>query len=513
MTRAPISAAHLARLVDGATVSGPPALITGLHHDSRQIGPGDLFVALDGARAKGSAFVAQALQAGAAAVAVGPGVALPPLSVPVIRLPAPRRDMGDLAAALYGYPTKAMHTFGVTGTNGKTTVTRILGAMCQAGGVPAGLIGTVGHCLLEGDRVTPLGAGPAAHHTTPESPDLQAMLHEMVEGGAALCAMEVSSVGLTESRLRGIRFNVGAFLNLSPDHLDYHGTMAEYGDAKALLFSEHLKVGAVAIINVDDPFGARLAGHVEREHITWRLGTGPQADVRYEALQIHEQGISGNLETPAGPLLVESTLMGRFNADNIATAAAAALALGLPIHAIEEGMYQAVVPGRMQQIPTELGFTVLVDYAHTPDALTRVVDAARAVTSGVLWCVFGCGGDRDPGKRPLMGRAAAEADGVIITSDNPRTEDPVAIAEAAALGAEDAGRPRAPSPTMGRTWLQLDRRAAIEGALRAAQPGDTIIIAGKGHEAYQEINGVRHDFDDAAVAEAILAQLAEEAGE
>ncbi|MFN3201769.1 MAG: UDP-N-acetylmuramoyl-L-alanyl-D-glutamate--2,6-diaminopimelate ligase [Bradymonadia bacterium] len=505
----PISLKTLAALIPDAVITGPPAMITGVTHDSRRVRPGDLFVALPGEKAHGITFAAQALQQGAAAVAVGPEITLPSLTVPVITLSAPRRQMGLLAAAVLGHPSRQMHMVGITGTNGKTTVTRIMGAMCEVAGITAGLVGTVGHTLITPNGPTALTAND---HTTPESPDLQQMLAEMVDGGAALCAMEVSSVGLTEHRLEAVDFNVAAFLNLTPDHLDYHGTMAAYGDAKAQLFRDHMRVGGVAIINMADPFGSHLASQVERQHVTWRYGEGRRADVRYEALDLHADGISGNLETPAGPLLVESPLMGQFNAHNLAIAAASGLAIGLPVEAIEQGMSQAVVPGRMERVPHDLGFTVLVDYAHSPDALSRVIESVRSITEGYLWCIFGCGGDRDPGKRPLMGRAAADADGVVVTSDNPRSEDPRIIAEAAAMGAEDAGRSRAPRPQPGKTWVQLDRRQAIAGVLAVAQPGDTVIIAGKGHEAYQEISGVRHPFDDVQVAAEILASLTPDDG-
>ncbi|MEZ4466031.1 MAG: UDP-N-acetylmuramoyl-L-alanyl-D-glutamate--2,6-diaminopimelate ligase [bacterium] len=411
----------------------------------------------------------------------------------------PRKAMAALAARIHRRPSRHLSTVGVTGTNGKTTVTTLLADMTVAAGLPDGLIGT------NGIRIA--GQRRPAQLTTPEATDLQGLLAEMVEAGVPVAAMEVSSIVLAEDRCEALDFAAAAFLNLTVDHLDYHGDMATYGAAKCRLFTDLLDPAAVAVINVEDAFGRSLADRLKHPLI-WRLSLeDPSADVYIRALTLDASGCRGVLVTPRGELPFDCPLPGRYNAVNVATAGALAFAVDLPTGAIARALHRAAIAGRMQPVPNHLGLLVVVDYAHSDDALLRAIEALRPLTTGRLWCVFGCGGDRDATKRGPMGHAAATADAVVITNDNPRSEDPAAIAAAALEGAVAAGRPEAARPTPGHTWVCLDRRAAIAGTLAAAAAGDAVLIAGKGHENYQEIQGFRHPFDDVAVAREALRAL------
>ncbi len=470
--------------------------VLGLTHDSRRVQAGYLYVALPGRRFDGRAFIEDALARGAVALALpaeGPGWP----GAPVLRLPQPRRDLAHLAAALHAHPGRKMALVGVTGTNGKSTVAWLFGAIVEAAGHAAGLVGTIEHRLGATVEV--------ALHTTPEAPELQALLARMHGAGVRHAIMEVSSIGLSERRVDGLAFDAAAFLNLSPDHLDYHADMGDYGAAKARLFGELLAPEAQVIIDVDDAFGAELAESVP----AWRFSLEGPADLYYEGLALDARGIRGRLITPHGEIPLQSPLLGLFNARNAAVAAGLALAVGLPIEAIQRGLACASVPGRMERVagPDNAPATV-VDYAHSPDAIERALKALRPLTAGRLWCLFGCGGDRDRSKRPAMGEAAALADGVVVTSDNPRSEDPAAIAAAALEGAVKAGRPLADRPRPGASWVELDRAAAIEGLIHAAEARDTILLAGKGHETYQEVAGVRRPFDDREIAARALGGLA-----
>jgi len=327
----------------------------------------------------------------------------------------------------------------------------------------------------------------------------------MRDRGLDTLVIEASSIGLVEHRLEGIDFEAAAFLNLSPDHLNYHGDMHSYAEAKWLLFRDHLR--GQALLDIEDPFGQVLAERLPSEQV-WRLSLDdPQAEVYFEKLEMDAEGIRGLLRTPLGSLRLQSPLLGRFNARNLACVAALALLIDLPAEAIQEGLREARVRGRLEAVPNDRNLNILIDYAHSADALERVLAALRPLCRGKLWCLFGCGGDRDPNKREPMGRAAAAADGVVLTTDNPRTEDPAQIAAMACAGAVAAGRPLVGTPTLGGTWVELDRRAAIEGLIQAARSGDTLLLAGKGHESYQEIHGVRRDFDDHQVAAEALRGL------
>ncbi len=488
-----IAAAPGARLVSGDDVE-----ITALTHDSREVGPGTLFVALPGRTVDGRRFIPQAITAGAAAIAI-PAGSPADAAAPTVLLGDPRADLARLAARLHGDPAERLRLVGLTGTNGKTTVATLLAAIVRAAGQPEGVIGTIGN------RVA--GALHPTRFTTPEAPALHALLAEMVRAGVDVAVMEVTSVGLAERRVDGVPFVAAGFLNLSVDHLDYHGDLQSYGEAKTPLFLERLRDDGVAVIDVDDPFGALLADRLAAARPTveiWPLSlTLPDAAVRYETLDLGVDGIRGRLVTPAGPVALKSPLVGGFNVRNLAMAAALARAVDLPPDAIAAGLRETQVPGRLQRVEHDAGFEVIVDYAHTPDALDRALEALRPHTTGRLWCVFGCAGDRDRTKRAPMGRAAAAADAVIVTSDNPRSEDPAAIAREVAAGALTR-RPAADRPTPGRTYVEPDRAAAIRATLAAAAPGDTVLIAGKGHETYQEVGGVRHPFDDVAIASAAL---------
>ena len=472
--------------------------ITGLTHDSRQAQPGDLFVALPGANVPGWQFVPTALARGAVAVA-GPVEAakVVPQGVPFVRLDVPRRATAELAASFHGHPSRALKLVGVTGTNGKTTVTSLVAAMIHEAGLQGGFVGTVGYRV--GSRQM-----TAAAHTTPESPTLQSLLAEMVTDGVEMATMEVSSIGLAEWRVHAVEFSVAAFLNLSPDHLDYHGTMEAYGEAKVRLFEQGLAPSGTAIVDVSGPFGQKLWARLNdqaRWARLWRIGH----EIHFDELTLNARGMTGQLRTPAGPVRVQSPLLGRFNTDNVAAAVACGLAVGLPIDAIERGLSSEPPRGRLERVPNTESLAVVVDYAHTPDALRRVLEAVRPATRGAIWCVIGCGGDRDAAKRSAMGKAAAAADAVIVTNDNPRTEPPEIIAATVAEGARAAGRALISRAGIGGTFIELDRRQAIRAAIVAAQPGDTVLIAGKGHETYQEVDGFRRSFDDVAEARAALA--------
>ena len=495
---------ELATAVDGARVQGDGNVdITAVTHDSRQVGPGTLFVALPGRRVDGRRFIPAALAKGASAVALpldGDG----PDGVPLLRIPSPRPALARLSARVQGDPARRLTLAGLTGTNGKTTVSTLVAQVCRAAARPEGLVGTISHWIAGVER-------PAAF-TTPEAPALHSLFHEMVQAGVEIAVMEVSSIGLSEHRVDGLEFAVAGFLNLSVDHLDYHGDMAEYGAAKRRLFSELLAKGGVAIINVDDAYGRALAEDLRADRpdiMVWGLSLEKDTeDVTFLGLEVDGRGLRGRLRTPVGVVPLSSPLLGRFNAANVAMAAAMAAALGLPVQAITDGLSAARVRGRMEGVENLLDVAIVVDYAHSPDALERVLSTLRPLTRGTLWCIFGCGGDRDATKRQAMGRAAAAADAVVITNDNPRGEDPTQIAAAALVGAEAGGRPLSAEPAIGRTWLELNRRAAIQRTIVGAAPGDTILIAGKGHETYQEVDGVRHPFDDVEEARRVVEGVA-----
>ncbi len=475
MLLAELLAAVPVRRVVGS-VNRPVRAVTDHHADA---GPDDVFVAIRGARHDGHDAVA-GLKVAAVVVdhplAVAPGVVC-------VEVEDCRAVLGPLAAASVGFPSASMPVIGVTGTNGKTSTTFLLAAIARAAGRKPGIVGTTGHFVGE----TPI---PTAH-TTPTAPVFQRLLAQMRDAGCGLVAVEASSIGLHAGRLDGTRFAAAIFTNLSRDHLDYHGDMTAYLAAKAVLFSRLLVADGTAVLNAADPASRELVAPGRR---VWTTNT-PTADLRVEGLCLRPDGCSGRVVTPMGEGAFALRLVGRHNVENALGALGGALAVGVALEPALVGLAEmAAVPGRLETVPNNLGFTVLVDYAHTDDALRRVLAELRSLTPGRLLTVFGCGGDRDRGKRPLMGQAAGEgSDRIYLTSDNPRSEDPSRILEDVLPGV--GGRPVVVEP---------DRREAIRLAIRAAVPGDVVLIAGKGHENYQEISGVRHEFDDRVEARRAL---------
>ncbi|MCC6350621.1 MAG: UDP-N-acetylmuramoyl-L-alanyl-D-glutamate--2,6-diaminopimelate ligase [Candidatus Eisenbacteria bacterium] len=475
--------------------------VTGLALDSRRVRPGDVFFALAGAKDDGARFVSAAVAAGARVVVGPPGTRAE--GATVIETPEPRLALAAMACRLHGDPSRAMKIVAVTGTNGKTTTACMLEAIFTAAGWSAGRIGTTGIRIAGEER-------PSAF-TTPEAPDLQALLAEMRDRGLAAVAMEASSHALVQRRTWGLACDVTLFTNLTQDHLDYHGTMEAYLDAKLMLFDGR-NGGAgkrtVAVVNAGDPAAPRVLDAARRGGQTpctfgADLGDVPPAlplEVALERIDVGPAGLGLRLHLDrdgvvAGERGVTLPMFGRFNALNAAGAYAAALALGIAPGTIERALGSfAGVPGRLESVAAGRPFAVLVDYAHTPDALERALAACREHASGRVLCVFGCGGDRDRGKRPLMGAIAARlADRAWITNDNPRTEDPAAIAAAIAAGAPD-----------GALETILDRREAIGAALSSARPGDVVLVAGKGHETTQTLGTNVQPFDDRAVARELL---------
>jgi UDP-N-acetylmuramoyl-L-alanyl-D-glutamate--2,6-diaminopimelate ligase len=489
-SRHPIDPAALARRV------------TGVAYDSRRVEPGALFVAWTGRRADGAAFAADAAARGAVAV-----VAERPrpsgVEAPWIEIPDAREALARLAAAFFGHPADQLQVVGITGTNGKTTTAYLLSAIFDRAGVPCGRLGTVSYRIGAEEREAP--------HTTPEAPDLQQLLREMVDRGCRACAMEVSSHALALRRVDGTRFGAAVFTNLTRDHLDFHHDMEAYFHAKRRLF-EMLAPDAVSVLNADDPHGARLVPVVPRPTT---YGIDRPADVTPGPVSQSLDGLRFELRTPRGPLRVASSLVGRPNVYNILAAASTALALDVPSSAVERGLADvALVPGRFQLVSGQGDdVRVVVDYAHTDDALRNLLETARPLASGRLVTVFGCGGDRDRTKRPLMGAVAARlSDVVVVTSDNPRSEDPVAIIEEIKRGiTPPSDRPAAKNgaAARGRALECLtvpDRAEAIERAIGRAQPGDLVLIAGKGHEKNQVIGDRVLPFDDVEAARAALAR-------
>ncbi len=487
--------------------------IVSLCHDSRQAGPGALFFALKGVVTDGHRFLPAAAANGAAALVVE-DLEQVPAGATVVKVADARLAMARMAAAFHGDPTSRLPLVGITGTNGKTTTTYLIEAIMAAAGLPPAVLGTISYRFG--------GTVIEASHTTPESTELQKALRTLADGGARGFVMEVSSHALEQKRVDGCRFDVGIFSNLTRDHLDYHGTMEQYLEAKQRLFSELLVPDGVkprrrAVINLDDPSGARIAAGAACPVITFAIGK--EADVRPLGYTSTVDGIRGTLKTPAGEVPIVSRLLGRFNLSNILAAVAAGIALELPLEAIRAGIEgQGTVPGRMERVDTGRGVTCLVDYAHTGDALANVLATIKELATGRIITLFGCGGDRDNGKRPIMGRIAAEmSDLAIITSDNPRTEDPVRILEQIRAGivvpgvAESVREYAADELAQGFDargfTVVADRRAAIRLAATVARPGDLVLLAGKGHEDYQIIGTTKHHFDDREEAARAFAEL------
>ena len=483
--------------------------VTAICYDSRKVIPGAMFVAIEGFAVDGHRFIADAVQNGAVAV-----VCCKPVTADavVIRVADPRAALARMACRLYGHPADEMILVGVTGTNGKTTVTYLLEQILKKAGYRPGVVGTINYRY----------AGKAFDNpvTTPESLELQAILRQMADGGVTHAVMEVSSHALDLHRVDGCRFDAAVFTNLTQDHLDHHGDMDRYWACKKRLFVDFLKPADAAhpvrvVVNGDDPKGevlARLFGAA-----ALRTATHGEGDILPLAVIRDLAGLRGNIAIPAGKIPFTSPLVGDFNLENILSAVGAALVLGISPSAISAGIdATACVPGRLERIAEGGEQTVFVDYAHTPDALENAITALRTLTPGRLITVFGCGGDRDNSKRPIMGEIAARlSDLAVVTSDNPRSEDPLTIIAQVEAGVRQVCTRRFSTEAINNGWqangyvVEPDRMAAIGAAIRAAAKRDAVLIAGKGHETYQILAGETIHFDDREVARQVLATVNE----
>ncbi len=460
--------------------------LRGVTQDSRRVQPGELFAVRPGQRTSGAEHLGQALAAGAAAVLAPASAFTEAPCLPWLEVSDVSQALSAVSEAIYGHPSRALDVVGITGTNGKTTTAWLAQHALVGAGRRTARLGTLGYSFEAED----LELG----FTTPEADALSRVLARARGAGADTVVMEVSSHALSLGRVEALTFRVAAFTNLTQDHLDFHGDLERYGAAKRRLFTD--LAPARSVVNVDDPFGARLAQELgERALRVSRLGDG---DVRPLELTLDGRGLHGRVRLPSAVVELESRLVGAHNLDNVLLCLGIAEALGLDLAAAALALSAAPsAPGRLERCD-EPGddVIVLVDYAHTPDALRRALAAARPLARGRLCCVFGCGGDRDPGKRPLMGRAVAEgADLAFVTNDNPRSEDPGSIAGAIERGLREGG---------GRYVLELDRQRAIEQAITEAAAGDVVLIAGKGHEPYQQVGELKRPFDDRVEARGAL---------
>jgi UDP-N-acetylmuramoyl-L-alanyl-D-glutamate--2,6-diaminopimelate ligase len=456
----------------------PDVDVSALAYSSRSVRPGTLFFCVPGFKVDGHDYAPDAVERGAVALVVERPLGL---GVPEVQVPDARAAMAEVAARFYGDPTAELKVVGVTGTNGKTTTTFLIRSILEAAGMGTGLLGTV-TSIVGGRREEVV-------RTTPEAVELQSTFRRMLDAGDKAAVMEVSSHALYLYRVDGIHFAVRVFTNLTQDHLDFHPTMEDYFAAKRMLFERD---GGPSIVNVDDPYGRRLAEEIG-DAVTFGIDA-PDADYRATGVEFD----TGGSRFRVGDTDFTTPLPGHFNVSNALAAIASARALGVPLETCARALAGADrVPGRFEPVDEGQPFAVLVDYAHTPDSLENVLRAARGITSGRLHVVFGAGGDRDQGKRPLMGRAASEgADRVIVTSDNPRSEDPEAIVDQVLSGAG------------GEAEREVDRRRAIALAIETAEPGDVVVIAGKGHEQGQEFeDGRKEPFDDVTVAREALRAL------
>jgi UDP-N-acetylmuramoyl-L-alanyl-D-glutamate--2,6-diaminopimelate ligase len=483
--------AELLRGVPG--LENPPTNdreITSLAYDSRRVQPGSLFFAIHGEKADGNDYAGAAIERGA--VAVASERPLPPgRESRWVRVPNARRALATAAQAFYGHPDERLRLVGITGTNGKTTTTYLLECIFQAAGISCGVFGTIEYRFA--GRTIP------AVNTTPESLDLISHFAELAEAGGQAAVMEVSSHSLAQERVWGIQFSAAVFTNLTQDHLDYHKDFEHYFMAKRKLF-EGLGTPPpkLAVINREDPWGKKLLDLDLPRTITYGLNSTSQVRVKSSALLA--DGIRATLQTPFDPVEIHSSLLGRANLMNILAATATAVGMGIETARISAGIAALrTVPGRMERVDEGQPFLVLVDYAHTDDALRNVLGTARGLTKNRLIVVFGCGGDRDRAKRPLMGEAAGSlSDLAVLTSDNPRSEDPLRIISDALVGLQKTGKPY---------LLEADREAAVRKALGQAHEGDVVVLAGKGHETYQIMKDRTIPFDDREVARAVLKEM------
>ncbi|MBQ2770894.1 MAG: UDP-N-acetylmuramoyl-L-alanyl-D-glutamate--2,6-diaminopimelate ligase [Clostridia bacterium] len=470
-------------MATGLRYTGLDVEITSIEYDSRKVKPGSMFCCIVGLLFDGHSFAESAVKSGAAALLVEREL---PLDVPQILVKNARKAMAEMAAAFYGYPQREMMMLGVTGTNGKTTTTYMVKSIAEKAGKKVGLIGTIRNMIgdesLQTDR------------TTPESTDLFRILRKMADARCDLVIMEVSSHSLAQYRVHGIRFDVALFTNLSQDHLDYHKTFENYLQSKRILFQNAKR----AVVNVDDPYGDRMMEGLSIPIMTF--GIRGRADILASDIDMTTEGVSFDLHTPAGEVLLNMPTPGLFSVFNAMGAVGVAQSIGIRLPVIKEGLEGLMsVSGRLEAVPTGKGFAAYVDYAHTPDALENVLKAVRQFAKGRVICVFGCGGDRDRAKRAIMGEVAGRfSDFAVITSDNPRNEDPMAIIEAAEEGMKKTGT---------RYLVEENRKAAIRKALELAKPQDVVLIAGKGHETYQEINGTKYHFDDRETLQELIREL------
>lgn len=449
-----------------------------VRYDSRSVQPGDLFVAIRGYATDGHAFIGMALAKGAAAVLceeAGKGI-------PAVVVKNSRAALADLAANRFGHPADRLTMIGVTGTNGKTTTTTLVKHILETEGHKVGLIGTNQNMI--GDEIVP------TERTTPESYELQALFARMADAGCTHCVMEVSSHSLVLDRVRGVRFRVGAFTNLTQDHLDFHHTMEEYRRAKARLFS----MCDTGVINADDPVAGQMLADAACPCLTFSAQADQQADLTASDIALHADGVTFRAAFRGQTVPVRLGIPGHFSVENALTAMGICLALDVPADRIAAALATAHgVKGRAEVVPTDTDYTILIDYAHAPDGVDNILRTVQGFAKGRVIAVFGCGGDRDRTKRPIMGRIAAElADYCIVTSDNPRTEEPQAIIDEILTGMQDAKVP---------VEAICDRPSAIHHAMDIAQAGDVIVLMGKGHETYQEINHVKHHMDEREIVQ------------
>jgi UDP-N-acetylmuramoyl-L-alanyl-D-glutamate--2,6-diaminopimelate ligase len=465
--------------------------VESIAYDSRRVQRNGMFVALRGEKNDGHDFIAQAIEKGASVIVTKREGSHPRATL--LAVEDTRAALADLSAVFYRYPARKLKLAAVTGTNGKTTTTFLIKHICDTGGLRCGLIGTVRYEI--GERVLP------AIRTTPESLDLEELLAQIRDAGCRAAAMEVSSHALAKDRTRGLEWNVAVFTNLSQDHLDFHGTMASYFDAKAKLFtqlgSQQKKRKPVAIVNIDDQYGERILDKINKSVAVITYGRGARADFRASNPRVEFSGTSYQLDARGKSYLVRVPLIGRFNVSNSVAALAAANALGISLRdAVLNIGKSPQIPGRLELVPAKRQFQVFVDYAHTPDALRNVLRTLRELEPHRLIAVFGCGGDRDRQKRPMMGDIVDQyADYAVITSDNPRTEDPNAIITEIEKGFRS-----------NRYEKIADRAKAIGRAVALAQPRDIVLIAGKGHENYQEFADYTIPFDDIQIARRAIAE-------
>ena len=480
---------ELALLIPDAEIIGGDVEISGVEHDSRKVETGNLFVCMEGAHVDGHNFIPQAVSRGAAAILTTRKNFTPLENISALVVPDMLNALAVIVPYFYDYPSRKMRVIGVTGTNGKTTTTYLLREIFQSAGFKVGLIGTIQNLI--GDESFPV------RNTTPNVIDLQKILVDMLAEKVQVVVMEVSSHALAENRVAGVEFDTAIFTNLTQDHLDFHGTMENYLRAKAKLFdmvSRHgRKKNKSAIINVDDAASAEILKHCLCEKITY--GVGNPADLRGAELEVRSDGMKFKIRGSFGVMELILHVTGLFNVYNVLAAVGAALAENIRPDVIKRALENfKSVPGRFERIFADVPFEVIVDYAHTPDGVKNVLQTARQIVKGKIITVFGCGGDRDHGKRPIMGKLASElSDVVIITSDNPRTEDPEKILNDIEAGIDKKIYERI-----------VERRAAIFRAIELAAAGDIVLILGKGHENYQILNTGKIHFDDREVALAAI---------